>query len=654
MSKTKGDCSSNGELAHSTSPKGLTTVAFLKAKYDEGADYLDIFMPIVEDALSNIAENSFVCLDIQYIISKKHGIALPRNVIDTLLKRFISKGIIKREFSLYFKIKNIPNNELNTSRAKFENKQVDLANGLIAYATQRELEIKSTEEALEFLISFLEYYKIDVILEKEIPPEIEDSPIARKNRIVAEYIRGCISEQGEKLETINEIIEGLIVYGTAFLVDISEQSKDFKDIEVYLDSTFLRQLLGFEGEANELLAKESVSALKAARARTRAFSITLDEIKSILSMYERNLVSSSKIENLRQTPMTRHFLQQRYKPSDMVQFSVTLESRLSELGIQVSDPPKHVAKYTLDERRLQSLLANEISSDEEQPRVIHDVNCVAAILTIRAGVKTNSLERSKAVFATTSSSVLQKIRLWWHEQNEGNVVAPAVNIRFLTNRAWLKKPQIATKLKVRELLVLCNTVLAPTKRTWSAFVNHLHDLESQKKLMTEEAVAILASELVQKSLTDLEGDHSDPDATTLDEIIEKVKVSYQEQSLNKVASLEEEKKLIEAKAGETNERLKLLHNRIGRNAKFVAKIIAGAITYGISIAVIIGVVFIAVSHEFHQGALGIFLGICLILFLLLELVGVLSHVRHLCNKVEHWILKKQCEKLGVSTYDIDE
>jgi len=82
-------------------PRGLATVALLKARFDEGVDHIDMFMPLVIETISSIPSNSFTVADIQESLQQRHGLAIPQNTLITLLKRATSKGVVRREFSRY-------------------------------------------------------------------------------------------------------------------------------------------------------------------------------------------------------------------------------------------------------------------------------------------------------------------------------------------------------------------------------------------------------------------------------------------------------------------------------------------------------------------------------------------------------------------------
>jgi len=104
-------------------------------------------------------------------------------------------------------------------------------------------------------------------------------------------------------------------------------------------------------------------------------------------------------------------------------------------------------------------------------------------------------------------------------------VLPVVHTHALSSIAWLKKPAAAANLKLNELIALCSAALAPSARTWDLFLKHLRKLRADKRITNDELVAIIASELTDSLLSEFDED-VEPDASTLTEIVNRVKETY--------------------------------------------------------------------------------------------------------------------------------
>jgi hypothetical protein len=149
---------------------------------------------------------------------------------------------------------------------------------------------------------------------------------------------------------------------------------------------------------------------------------------------------------------------------------------------------------------------------------------VAAVLTLRKGRISSSVERSIAVFCSTSGGVITTIQQWYRDQG-GQGVPPVVHQYALTSLAWLKRPAVVRGIKTYELAASCAAALRPTRETWAKFLDNLRRLRADRVISDDETVAIVASELIDPLLARLD-DEMEPDADTIGEAIERVRGGY--------------------------------------------------------------------------------------------------------------------------------
>src|SRR3954471_14020091 len=147
----------SGRRSAKTVPRGLATVAFLKARLDQGVDHIDMFMPLVIDTVAHVPVNSFTCADVQALLGARHGIAMPQHTLTTLLNRAARKRIIKREFSRYVKQSKLKAlDDVQANKERIEGEQKNLAEAFRKHAAERDHSISSNEEALRLILGFLE------------------------------------------------------------------------------------------------------------------------------------------------------------------------------------------------------------------------------------------------------------------------------------------------------------------------------------------------------------------------------------------------------------------------------------------------------------------------------------------------------------------
>jgi len=512
--------------------KGLATLALLKANFDSGIDHLDMLLPFAADCMVCYPQDNFTAEDIRSSLAERYGLQVPLASMQLILTRATHRKLISRHGGRYFR-DNVARSTVPDIQKKSKGIQQEhsiIAQALIQYARQHQLFIASEEEALAIIFEFISQFHIQLLLE----PSTEDggAPLlgdqlkglgTKESRTVARFLlRECLTNK--QLEPIiRRILEGYVLQNALLLKDITTAQRKFKDITVYFDTTFLLNALGLAGKDASLVSRESLDVLRATNASLAVFDITVKEIKRILHVYERHLGTQEGIESLRPYPVARYLVSQRYSPSDIREESALLETRLRDLGLKIVPIPDRKPYFTLDEADLTKRLKRPDDTDLE-PRVVHDVDCTAAVLTIRAGHHSETYDSAKAVFATTTGLLVKNVREWFREQGQSGV-SPVIHTHALSSIAWLKKPAAAANLKLNELIALCSAALAPSARTWELFIKHLRKLRADKRITNDELVAVIASELSDNLLSQFDED-LEPDASTLTEVISRVKQAY--------------------------------------------------------------------------------------------------------------------------------
>jgi len=321
--------------------------------------------------------------------------------------------------------------------------------------------------------------------------------------------------------------------------------------------------------------------------------------------------------------MARHFLTQRYSPSDMQEMSALLEGEIRAAGFTIMWTPPHEAQFTSDEAKLAARLADRKTGDVTEPRVEHDVDCVAGVLTLRRGHRSDRVENAGVVFATAAPLVIRNTRLWWEEDEGESSVPPIVHIRALANLAWLKRPKANPDFQLRDLVALCTAAMRPTTRTWNRFLAHLEDLYRSKRLSADQITAVIVSSLSDRLLRDAElegGDPGDVDAGTLDEVVERVVSQYSAIADQRVHDAE----ITARNAVEDLRRREL--ERDGTARRLASRIATGSYWTLIAVLVLASGALI-VRNTFDGGLLGLIAGIAVLIVTLVEAVGILGQLR---------------------------
>jgi hypothetical protein len=639
-------------------PSGLVTVAFLKAQLDAGCDHLRMFMPLILDVLPDSSQQSFATTDIQEAVVARHGVAMPQQVVATLLHRAVRENYISRECGRYRRTPTAGHSASSTvsaDKSLIEKKQRSLAEALQRHAQQRGLAVDSPDVAIDMLFRFLEAEQVALLLQNAADNNAPPDEGRAEQVVVAEFIQTAVIKNPALADALRGMLDGLVIYNAAFLPDLSAVRRHFKDLRVLFDSNLVRKTLGYEGEAERVLMRETLDVLKGSGIQCLVFDKTVQEIRRILYVYGEKLATPEGCNSLRPGPMARHFLTQRYARSDVREMSALLEEEIKAAGFQIRSIPPHNRDYTKGERTLAQRFASPVTHDELAPRVLHDVDCVAGVLTLRQGYHSATLEDARVVFATVSPLVILNSRLWWLDDERETGIEPVVHIRALTNLAWLKKPSLSKDLKLREMVALCAAALRPEQATWERFLRHLKSLQESDRITSDEMTAIVVSAMSDELLREAEfeqGDPNDIDAATLDEVVERVKLTYKANADERIKSLtgNYEAKLTEVqrRLGEATEGMRRHALAIEGRARAWARYATKGVRWGARLVLIAGALSLITGHPFHGSWWGVVVGLTVAAFVVLELIGILRHVSEWSDLLESALTKRFRNWLGGS------
>lgn len=634
----------NAELStargRGTISKGLVTIALLKSNFDEKRDHIEMFQPFLLDAISARASDDFSLEEIKKEFEERHGLVIPADTMKILLSRACNRKVIKREAGRYFRDKNaLGGTDITEARKRVEKEHIFLAAEFRKFASLKDLAIPTDEEGIVMILDFIAENQTAFLLND--PSSAQFSPSRnlphRDAKIVATFITEVGLKNPQLAEYLQRMLEGLVLQNTLLLKDISAAARKFQDLTVFLDTAFMFRALGLHGQVNTVAARESLELLRTTNARLAIFDKTVEEMRSILRGCERALGVPDRTKLYWHYDLTKYLFQKHYSPSDVRTVIALLDRNIRDLGISIIEIPLHDRDFTLGEKDLASRLAGE--KDPDEPRVVHDVDCVAAILTIRRGYSPQSLDNAKAVFATTSGSVVRKVDAWFRASRETGA-SPIIYQIALSNIAWLKKPASAGKLKLHELVALCAAAIRPSEKTWTAFLNHLRKSQNEGSLKSDEAVAIVANELTETFLGELD-EETDLDSNSLSEIVDRVKADYRKEAdaaVGKAQAVvaEAQGKVVEAhaRAGEQEEKRRELELRVEGRVNVLALVVSKAAFYLAAIVVSIGLIFSLPGVFRPLGKTGSFLAwASIIVFSIFSFYHVLRGIH-----LEHWRL----------------
>lgn len=483
-------------------PPSIATAALLKAQLDRGSDYFDLLTPFVEEALAGEANDIVAPEKLRDTLERHSGLRVALRTIVVLLDRLAKRdgSAIRKEGVSFVRtgLAITPRSPAKDLTSQFE----ALGESFQMFVSDRVLAIKDSSSALEIIVSFLEKHSVTLVLDGVAP----DVRTGRKEDLaVAQFVTQSLSSDSANAVAILALLQGLVLARAVTLEDLAGVERKLKNLQVYFDTSFVLAAAGLYGNTDLEAARDAIRILRELGATPAVFDATVAEVRQVLAVYENKLETSRGRAELYRTPLTSYFLSQNARGTDARTASELLERTLGAEGLTVHNTPPREARYVSDEVGLATALS-DVRGAGHEAREKHDLDCIAAILTLRRGSRPQRIEDARAIFAA-SGMVVRVTQRWWSMGNE-HAIAPIIDHAALLNYCWLKRPSVAPSLHRFELAALCASTLSPSDEAWAAFKAELHKFVSDGRISSSDEAVILIDSFSQKVLIEAEATDS--------------------------------------------------------------------------------------------------------------------------------------------------
>ncbi len=242
-----------------------------------------------------------------------------------------------------------------------------MAKRLLEFAGAQGIQFAAEEDALALILAFLEQHQVSIILAPDPAGIIVTGEILsrRESAVVARFLHDVFRSEPQITDYVQRMLEGLVLQNALLLKEIDLVRRKFRALEVFFTTGFLFRALGLVDQAGSMAARETLHLLRLTGARFGVFEKTIEEMKRILQVYERYLGNSEGISRLRPTDVTRYFLANRYRPSDVTMVIALLEKNIRDLGMAIRPFAPHDPRHTLDEASLSQRFRRAEETDRE-------------------------------------------------------------------------------------------------------------------------------------------------------------------------------------------------------------------------------------------------------------------------------------------------
>lgn len=486
----------------------ILTLAIIRANWEHNkSDYLETFVPLLG---SLILKKDYSIIDIEVLrndFQSEYGIMLPFNPLRQLLRRLTKKDYLKKNDDKLFPVKE-KLSEIDFTkkavRANREFKEVVTKFKMFIW-DHHKLEF-SSEDIENGFVNFLKRNDLSILFAAEAKSFLPSSRSPKQlDHLFAEFI--TYSHANDKA-TFQFILNSTIGYGltsTILYSEFNSFSGNLKNVNIYLDTTFIFDLIGIDGELRQKLAKELVDILNNQKVNLFLLQTNQGEVESNLSECLKIMDGGAKDPNKVSNHTFRQCFRNNISVSEIEEIMIKFENFLGSHQIKPELIPdfNSTKEFQIDENRLYDTIvevyahtkakvasAGNITDKELIERferierknntILRDVKALSSIYHFRRGRKPATIKDCPAIFMTTNNSLAFASRKFEIQQYQLNHTLPVcITDVFLGTLIWLQSPVQIEKLREKKLIVDCMAAMEPSERLIRKYLEEIEKLRKK-------------------------------------------------------------------------------------------------------------------------------------------------------------------------------
>lgn len=532
----------------------IISLSVLQVNWDRGQDYLGSFLPFLVECLKDAPAREVSLPDIQQRMLSIFGLRLPAHTVKLLLNRAIRQGFIKKRYGILLRVDDkLPQTKFKTRRDKALRELVALVEAFQHFCQEKFDKVLEFEEAESALHEYLASH-----IDSMLAATLNGSPVPEPNRrikgahyLTNAFIRDILEKSPDLFAYLETLVKGTFLANSLLYQDFTEIGQDFKNIEVYFDTTFLLAALGLTGDQQRIPCQELLDLLQVEGARLCCFDHTLKEIQRILDTSSFLLRTGKARRAYGET--NRFFFENRWTSSDVERVISELPSRLGTLRIQVIPHPEYAPQYGVNEQKLLEDLKAGVgynNSESEAPQM--DAASLTGIYRLREGGTFRELESCRAIFATPNTSLVRVAMAFFNRESG---VPVAITDAALTYLVWLKRPTAAPELPKKRVIANCFAAMEPPDPLWKLYLDKVDELEQEGALPPDSFALLRYSMEAKVTLMDLTlGEAGAFTEGTVEEVLKVARENVRREALEQVEEQRRQRESVQETLARSEER----------------------------------------------------------------------------------------------------
>lgn len=622
----------------------ISSLALLKANYDtHQRGYLENFVPMVSECIRRAPQDVVSIPELQQQLRDQFGLWLPQSAVRSILGRVRKKGYVGLKNGAYFRnAKALEDLGFRGNQQKVMEQQEALVERFVTFCSRRfgvDLSPEGADAALQDYLEENQLLVMNAVTHGTVVPRSGRS-INNSRFLVASFIRDLQETQSATLSHVETVVKGLMLANAIFLPDPGNADRNFRNTEVYLDTPFLINALGYGGESQKEPCLELLRLLYETGAELRCFAHTRDEVRGVLQSC-MNIMKAGGTRNSNGPDILRTFQYEGLSETDVMMLSNNLEKDLKELKITVVEKPEYDARHQIDEDAFREEIGKNINYRRSQ-QVSRDVDSISAIMQLRRSRRFPRLEECRALFVTTNSTLARVTRRHFSEGPKESAVSPCLTDHTLTNLLWLKKPTAAPDLPRKRIIADCYAATRPTEPLWRLYFGQIDKLNQRGEVSPEDYYLLRYSMEAESALMDATlGDEKAFTQGTVPEVLRVVRANIEKHKQAEVdterASKKAAEKEVEAGRKRDSRRRELIRSRAERYARWTVRTVEGLLLAFIVVASAFTFPWDLPTVTAAWGQYLLALGFLMVF--VLSVAGMMygTTVRDIANRIEVWL-----------------
>ena len=483
--------------------------ALLTAFGEEGGDYLDAFWPFALRVFPSKGRIS--CYSIRQELESKFDLRTPINAIQLIVQRARRKGFAewgqrRGTFCLTLSGREYLD-ALETDR--------DVDRRVNAILTDMRLFLEqhgtshTNEEVRDLLLAFIDRHNTDLISLASPGTSVipRESPYSKEERLFVTYLKEVETRAPEHYTTVRDILLGSVIqriFALESLLDpLNPSSTTLKKCTVYLDTSYLVDVLQLGFSESTEPALELFALLRAEGTTIRVFSFTVDELARLLVDYIR--YRNSYVPSIRVQDIFSSLRIKGWSVSKTREYIANLERSIEKLGIEIEAMPDvDLDSYEPENPAVRDAVIRH-KPQQARPNMNHDVAAIETIRRSRSRRPTR-LADTKAIFLS-SDAKLSRASYEDLGHKDSGTVSEVIHDRLLTSVLWLKAPSIKPSLST--VIASLSRDLFVKRRVWQRFIEVLASLEEAEEVDTSVVATLFYHGFLQGALETIREEEAD-------------------------------------------------------------------------------------------------------------------------------------------------